>query len=231
MIALECSADFGYNEGGRFGTALDKLPLLGYYIQKVTSIIREKVSHIAGMDTTPVSELGYERSSMQTASMLSMLVTMFFMSIVPAHIMRSVGGLYDNECISMAAMTLVFYLWTRSLRGNSDGGQDDVPKNDNVGSSIRQKQDVGFTFSSQTREAAFFGALTGLAYFNMVAAWGGYVFVVNLVGAHAGLLILLGRHSSKLHAAYSAFYLVGTALATRVPVVGTTPLVSYFTKL
>ena len=56
----------------------------------------------------------------------------------------------------------------------------------------------------------------------MVATWGGYEFVANLGGAHTGILVLLGRLSSN--AAYSAFYVVGTALATRVPVVGTTPL-------
>ena len=48
--------------------------------------------------------------------------------------------------------------------------------------------------------------------------------MVNLVAAHAASLVLLGRHSSKLHAAYTAFYVVGTALATRVPVIGLTPL-------
>ncbi|KAL7546085.1 hypothetical protein ACHAWF_009423 [Thalassiosira exigua] len=122
-------------------------------------------------------------------------------------------------------MTSVFYFWTRSLRGSGEGCTIDVAeKDDNVGSYIRQKQDKGFELSSRTKTAFFYGALTGVAYFYMVAAWGGYVFVVNLVGAHAGALVLLGRHSSKLHAAYSGFYLVGTALATRVPVVGMTPL-------
>jgi len=211
MLALECSADFGYNEGSRFGTVLDQLPFFGYYIQKISCFIRNALASNSGMDMTVDSNScpPYKRSSLQTASLLSMLATMFFMSIVPAHIMRSVGGGYDNECVAMAAMTLVFYSWTRSLRGSSDG---------------IDKQDVGFALSSQTRTAAFYGALTGLAYFYMVAAWGGYVFVVNLVGVHAATLILLGRHSSKLHAAYSAFYLVGTSLATLVPVVGLTPL-------
>ena len=163
------------------------------------------IATILGMD---MSDPPSTRSSMQTASLCSLVATTFFMSTVPAHIMRSVGGGFDNESVAMAAMTLVFYLWTRSLRGISGG----------------EKQDVGFTLSSQSRTAAMFGALTGLAYFYMVAAWGGYVFVINLVGVHAASLILLGRHSSKLHAAYSAFYFIGTALATTVPVVGTTPL-------
>ena len=224
MLALECSANFGYGEGSRFGTVLDKLPFLGYYIQTLSRHIRNALAYYSGMDMATDSCPSSARSSMQTTSLFSMLATMFFMSIVPAHIMRSVGGGYDNECVAMAAMTLVFYSWTRSLRGISDAGDVNLTvKNDDVGIHIRQKH-VGFTLSPQTLSAAFYGALTGLAYFYIVAAWGGYVFVVNLVGTHAASLILLGQHSSKLHAAYSAFYLVGTALATRVPVVGLTPL-------
>lgn len=60
----------------------------------------------------------------------------------------------------------------------------------------------------------------------MVAAWGGYVFVLNLIGVHAGALVLLGRFGTKLHRAYSIFYILGTFLATCVPVVGMTPLKS-----
>jgi len=68
------------------------------------------------------------------------------------------------------------------------------------------------------------GVLTGLAYFYMVACWGGYIFVVNMIGAHAGLLILLGRYSPNLHRAYSLFFVIGVSLAVQVPVVGWTPL-------
>ena len=60
----------------------------------------------------------------------------------------------------------------------------------------------------------------------MVAVWGGYVFVVNLIGVHAAILVLLGRFGPKLHKAYSVFYVIGTFLATRVPVVGMAPLKS-----
>lgn len=60
----------------------------------------------------------------------------------------------------------------------------------------------------------------------MVAAWGGYVFVINLIGVHAGLLVLFGRYSTKLYRAYTSLYAVGTFLAMQVPVVGMTPLKS-----
>lgn len=119
------------------------------------------------------------------------------MSIIPGHISRSVGGGYDNESIAMTAMVTTFACWTRSLRN---------------GSSITH--------------ATAWGIITGLAYSYMVAAWGGYVFVLNLVGVHASLLVLVGRYSTKLHRAYTAFYITGTYLAMQVPVVGMTPLKS-----
>ena len=71
-----------------------------------------------------------------------------------------------------------------------------------------------------------FGVASGLAYVYMVAAWGGYVFVLNMVGVHAGALILFGRFSKKLHIAYSLFYVIGTYGAIQIPVVGWTPLKS-----
>ncbi|KAL3803690.1 hypothetical protein HJC23_003744 [Cyclotella cryptica] len=212
LLACECSAHFTRDNqagGSNFGTVLDCLPFLGHYIHKASRWIRWNLAYYSGLDVDADSRgIQLTSSCFQTTSLLCMLATMFFMSIVPAHLMRSVGGGFDNESVAVTAMTLVFYLWTRSLRDYD----------------VRTKQDCGFHISPSTRSAFLWGSITGVAYFNMVAAWGGYVFVVNLVGLHAAILILLGRHSSKLHAAYSAFYLVGTALATRVPVVRTVPL-------
>ena len=119
------------------------------------------------------------------------------MSIVPAHLLRSIGGGYDNESIAMTAMVMTYAGWCLSLR-------------DNV----------------HIVTTCVYAVFTGLAYFYMVAAWGGYVFVLNVVGVHAVVLVLLGRYSTKLHRAYTIFYVVGTALAIQVPVVGMTPLKS-----
>jgi dolichyl-diphosphooligosaccharide--protein glycosyltransferase len=121
------------------------------------------------------------------------MFTMAIMSVVPAHLMRSVGGGYDNESVAMTAMTMTFYFWIRSLR--NDG-------------------------------SAWLGALAGLAYFYMVASWGGYIFVLNMVGIHAAMLVLMGRFSNKVYIAYTLFYAIGTTLAIQIPVVGWTPLKS-----
>jgi dolichyl-diphosphooligosaccharide--protein glycosyltransferase len=68
--------------------------------------------------------------------------------------------------------------------------------------------------------------LTAISYFFMVAAWGGYVFVLNLIGLHAAVLVAAGRFCNKVYLSYSVFYVLGTALAIQIPVVGWTPLKS-----
>ena len=112
------------------------------------------------------------------------------MAVIPAHLMRSVGGGYDNESVAMTAMTLTFFLWVRSLRAPSSW---------------------------------WIGAAAGAAYAYMVATWGGFTFVGNLVAVHALALVLLGYYSPSLYGAFSLFFLVGTAGAVQVPVVNTGP--------
>jgi dolichyl-diphosphooligosaccharide--protein glycosyltransferase len=123
------------------------------------------------------------------------VVSMGIMAMIPAHLMRSVGGGYDNESVAFTSMTLTFWLWTRSLR-------------------------------SSDKNSHWYGILAGIAYFYMVAVWGGYVFVLNLIGVHASLLVVMGRFTPKVYKAYTFFYVVGTALAIQIPVVGWTPLKS-----
>ena len=59
-----------------------------------------------------------------------------------------------------------------------------------------------------------------LSYFYMVAAWGGYVFIINLIPIHAVFLLLAGRFSDRLYITYSIFYSFGQILAMQVPFVG-----------
>lgn len=80
--------------------------------------------------------------------------------------------------------------------------------------------------SLRNKESSWMGALAGLAYVNMAAAWGGYVFVVNMIAAHAGIILLLGRYTPSLHKAYSLFFVVGTIGAIQIPIVGWAPLKS-----
>eukprot|EP01052_Picozoa_sp_SAG31_P005215 SAG31_NODE_225_length_19846_cov_19.057983_25_plen_190_part_00 len=59
-----------------------------------------------------------------------------------------------------------------------------------------------------------------VSYFYMVAAWGGYVFITNLIPIHAVFLLLAGRFSYRLYITYSIFYAFGQVMAMQVPFVG-----------
>ena len=106
------------------------------------------------------------------------------MAILPAHLMRSVAGGYDNESIAITAIVMTFYLWVRSLRDDRSWP---------------------------------YAILCGVAYVYMVAAWGGYVFVWNMIGVHAAVLIGFGRFSERLWKAYTLWYLVGVTGAVFGP--------------
>eukprot|EP00904_Undaria_pinnatifida_P008662 jgi/Undpi1/4926/HiC_scaffold_19.g08278.m1 len=62
--------------------------------------------------------------------------------------------------------------------------------------------------------------LTALAYFYMVAAWGGYVFIINIIPIYVVVMVVAGRYSSRLYIAYSTFYALGSLMAMQVPFVG-----------
>eukprot|EP01050_Picozoa_sp_SAG11_P022385 SAG11_NODE_4225_length_2003_cov_1.109244_2_plen_116_part_00 len=58
--------------------------------------------------------------------------------------------------------------------------------------------------------------LCSLSYFYMVAAWGGYVFIINLIPIHTLFLLFAGRFSGRLYITYSVFYAFGQILAMQV---------------
>ncbi|KAJ1882626.1 oligosaccharyl transferase stt3 subunit [Coemansia sp. RSA 1722] len=71
--------------------------------------------------------------------------------------------------------------------------------------------------------SAFYGALTAISYFYMVSAWGGYVFIINLIPLHVFALLAMGRYSNRLYIAYSSFYAIGTLASMQIPFVGFQP--------
>ncbi len=72
--------------------------------------------------------------------------------------------------------------------------------------------------------SAMWGALTALFYGYMVSAWGGYVFITNLLPLHAFVLICMGRYSPRLYVAYSTWFSLGTLASMQIPFVGFLPI-------
>ena len=137
-----------------------------------------------------------------SASPLSAVFAALIMALIPSHIVRTVGGGFDNECVAVPAMCAVFYFWIRSLR-NRDA--------------ISPQHVISSVFA-------------GLFYGFMVTTWGGFIYVTNIIALHAALLLLIdwvnGVYSVALYQSYSIFFVVGTAIATRVPPVGFSPFYS-----
>ncbi|KAK6019812.1 oligosaccharyl transferase STT3 subunit [Ostertagia ostertagi] len=91
--------------------------------------------------------------------------------------------------------------------------------------------------------SVMWASFCALSYFYMVSAWGGYVFIINLIPLHVVALILIGeftilgpseeaalicyfegRYSSRLFVAYTTFYCLATVLSMQIPFVGFQPV-------
>ncbi|KAI9748729.1 MAG: oligosaccharyl transferase stt3 subunit [Lichina confinis] len=85
-----------------------------------------------------------------------------------------------------------------------------------------------FTFylwiKSLKEGSTLWAALTALFYFYMVASWGGYVFITNLIPLHAFVLVVMGRYSPRLYVSYSTWYALGTLASMQIPFVGFLPI-------
>lgn len=74
------------------------------------------------------------------------------------------------------------------------------------------------------RGSVFHATLTALSYFYMVLAWGGYVFITNLIPLHVFVLLCIGRYSQRIYAAYTTWYALGTVASMQIPFVGFLPI-------
>lgn len=61
---------------------------------------------------------------------------------------------------------------------------------------------------------------SAFGYFYMVSAWGGYVFIINLIPLYVLVLLVTGRYSMRLYVAYNSMYVVGMLLAMQIRFVG-----------
>ncbi|TGZ66033.1 hypothetical protein CRM22_005569 [Opisthorchis felineus] len=72
--------------------------------------------------------------------------------------------------------------------------------------------------------SVFWSASCAVSYFYMVSAWGGYVFIINLIPLHVFVLLLMNRYSAKIYVSYTSFFTLGLIMSMQVPFVGFQPL-------
>uniref|UniRef100_UPI00358E261C dolichyl-diphosphooligosaccharide--protein glycosyltransferase subunit STT3B-like isoform X2 n=1 Tax=Myxine glutinosa TaxID=7769 RepID=UPI00358E261C len=79
---------------------------------------------------------------------------------------------------------------------------------------------VGETVRSVKTGSMYWATLCSFSYVYLVSAWGGYVFIINLIPLHVFVLLVCQRFSSHVHIAYSTFYILSLMLSMQVPFVG-----------
>ena len=57
-----------------------------------------------------------------------------------------------------------------------------------------------------------------------VSAWGGYVFIINLIPLHVFVLLLMNRYSERIYVAYNTFFIIGLLCSMQIPFVGFQPV-------
>ena len=72
--------------------------------------------------------------------------------------------------------------------------------------------------------SVYWASWTALSYFYMVSAWGGYVFIINLIPLHVFVLLLMNRFSHRIYVAYNTFFIIGLLCSMQIPFVGFQPL-------
>ncbi|XP_067205532.1 dolichyl-diphosphooligosaccharide--protein glycosyltransferase subunit STT3B isoform X2 [Linepithema humile] len=96
---------------------------------------------------------------------------------------------------------------------------------DNEGIAIFALQITYYLWVKSVKTGSIFWAsITALSYFYMVSAWGGYVFIINLIPLHVFALLVMNRYSNRLFTSYTTFYVLGLLLSMQVPFVGFQPI-------
>ena len=135
------------------------------------------------------------------------LLAAVFMSIAPGYTQRSVAGSFDNEGIAIFALQITFYAWLKAARSGS------------VMWSV-----VTGNFNNCFIKLVEITHLKAFLYWYMTSAWGGYVFIINMIALHALILILSKQYSEKLYVSYTTTYLIGQLMAMNIPFVGFQPV-------
>ncbi|GLV42191.1 Catalytic subunit 3B of the oligosaccharyltransferase complex [Carabus blaptoides fortunei] len=96
---------------------------------------------------------------------------------------------------------------------------------DNEGIAIFALQFTYYLWVKSVKTGSIFWAtMAALSYFYMVSAWGGYVFIINLIPLHVFVLLVMDRFSNRLFTSYTTFYVLGLLFSMQIPFVGFQPI-------
>lgn len=161
------------------------------------------------------------------------LVAASLAAVVPSYVSRSVAGSYDNEGVAIFALVTVFWLYVKTLkvreRSLYEKREFEKKKRKNQFFSqlvffvLRVKSSRSIPPTTKTKKqtgSLGWAAALSLSYLYMVASWGGYTFIINLLPIHCLACVASGRLTPRLYVAYAPLIAIGTLEAASIPVVG-----------
>ena len=78
-----------------------------------------------------------------------------------------------------------------------------------------------YTYIKATNSGSMlWSCASAFAFLYMVACWGGYAFIINIIPIFVLSMMFIGRADRKIYVSYSIFYILGTLLALQIPFVG-----------
>uniref|UniRef100_A0A0K2UIT8 dolichyl-diphosphooligosaccharide--protein glycotransferase n=2 Tax=Lepeophtheirus salmonis TaxID=72036 RepID=A0A0K2UIT8_LEPSM len=96
---------------------------------------------------------------------------------------------------------------------------------DNEGIAIFALMFTYFLWIKSVKTGSIYWATwASLSYFYMVSAWGGYVFIINLIPLHVLCLLIMNRFSQRIYVAYNTFFIIGLICSMQIPFVGFQPV-------
>uniref|UniRef100_A0A0G4FBQ2 dolichyl-diphosphooligosaccharide--protein glycotransferase n=1 Tax=Chromera velia CCMP2878 TaxID=1169474 RepID=A0A0G4FBQ2_9ALVE len=123
---------------------------------------------------------------------------------------REVSGRPEAGLFAAVFVGIVPSYLSRSVAGSYD----------NEGVAIFALVFAFYTFVRAVHSGTILSAaIASLAYFYMVSAWGGYVFIINVVSIYILALVVLGRLTLRHYVVYTVYYVLGTLLCLNIPFV------------
>jgi len=78
-----------------------------------------------------------------------------------------------------------------------------------------------YTFLKAANSGSLFDScVAAFAFLYMVASWGGYVFIINMIPIWVLAMIVLGKCDKQVYISYSVFYIIGHILSIQILFVG-----------
>ena len=126
------------------------------------------------------------------------------------YFIKEVTGLTDGGLLTALLIAIVPGYISRSVAGSYDNEAVAI---------FALITTFYFYVKSVNTGSILWSTICALMYFYMVSAWGGYVFIINLIPLYTLFLIIIGRADIKIYVSYSVFYVIGTLLSMQVPFV------------